>query len=105
MRKRIESEGMFDLLNVTIFSLNVYRKPHLQSVRQLRSLTSFSVLLLVHSRVVHSEALYTGAYAYIANVYVLATLILSAWFSICSLCVCTFYCWPVVGGAVAKHSS
>lgn len=29
MRKRIESKEMFNLLNVTIFCLDVYRKPHL----------------------------------------------------------------------------
>lgn len=49
MRKRIESEEIFNLLNVTIFCLDAYRKPRLWSVCHLRSLSSVSTLLVIQS--------------------------------------------------------
>lgn len=107
MRKTIESEGMFDLLNVTIFCLDVYRKPHLpvspsteffdQCQFVIRSLNS------IHSRFMHSQALYIGAYAHMTDGYSCYSDPFRLTFYLLPLCLHSLL--PASGwrGAVAKH--
>lgn len=109
MRKRIESKEMFNLLNVTIFCLDVYRKPHLPVSPSIEifdqcQYVGIRSLSSIHSRSVHSEALYIGAYAHITDGYSCYIDPFRLTF-FCSLCVCTVYCWPVVGEGLWSNTS